>query len=295
METQYQYRLFAAVACLLVVSLACSVSKPVDTRATASVQAQTALAQSTQQQQTEQFQQEQQLHFQQTELALESTATALSAAQTAAARPTATPSATPGPAVIQDNFSRDSGYWSNCSHCAIQDGVFYLGPFPSTNSAKGYYSLCQACGVVREYKMAVDVRYIEGPSDRGFGFVLAEADGSFVDFEITTWQVYGSWFYDKSGGDASSAWSDAIDSRGLYPTGYLKAGRITNHIEVDATANGDQTNYEFRINGHSVRQIELPITGGRVGLMVGLHSLGVAFDNFSFVGKPILDVNSNGY
>lgn len=38
----------------------------------------------------------------------------------------------------------------------------------------------------------------------------------------------------------------------------------------------------IHINGQPVNTAEIPAESGRVGLVVGLHSLGVVFDNFYF-------------
>src|SRR5690242_9578065 len=149
-----------------------------------------------------------QQHLVETEaVAMVGTTIAQSATQTALAVPTATatatltstptltPTVTPGPLVIDDDFSTLGERWQGCGVCAIKDGALAFGPYPSVMSAKGYVTLCKDCGVVHEYKMSVDATYLSGSSDRGFGFVLREENGDYIDLEITTWQYYGVWGY----------------------------------------------------------------------------------------------------
>jgi hypothetical protein len=235
------------------------------------------------------------------------TAIALSGTQTALAVPTATPTvtststppptltATPGPLVIDDDFSTLHSRWQGCDICAIKDGGLVFGPHPSSDSAKGYFTLCDDCGNVHEYKMSVDATFVSGVSDRGFGFILREADGKFIDLEITTWQLYGVWFYDPQGGDAWNAWTSLL-SKSYLPTGYLNPGVIKNNIEVQMIAsdtNEEKDLVKISFNGTLLNTIEIPKGSGRVGLGVGLHSIGVAFDNFHFESMPLLDIGDH--
>ncbi len=244
---------------------------------------------------------EAQQHLVETEsVAMVGTVMAQSGTQTALAVPTAsatitptstpapTATVTPGPLVIDDDFSSMNARWQGCGVCAIKDGALNFGPYPSSMSAKGYITLCDDCGVVHEYKMSVDATYITGPSDRGFGFVVRESNGDFTDLEITTWQLYGVWSYDSKLGDAWNAWRPLI-SKGFTPTGYLNPGLIKNHIEVEVQASEASSNTDLikiSFNGTLLNTLEVPAGSGRVGLAVGLHSLGVAFDNFHFEAMP---------
>ncbi len=235
------------------------------------------------------------------------TTVALSGTQTAQAMPTATPTvtststpaptatATPGPLVIDDNFNSMSARWQGCDICAIKDEALVFGPHPSADSAKGYFTLCGDCGIVHEYKMSVDATFISGVSDRGFGFVLREWDGNFIDLEISTWQLYGVWFYNPEGGDAWSAWSSLL-SKSYLPTGYLHPGVIENHIDVEviaSDANKEKDLIKISFNGTLLNTIEIPKGSGQVGLGVGLHSIGVAFDNFHFESMPVFDAEDD--
>ena len=229
-----------------------------------------------------------------------STTVAQSAMQTALAAPTVTatvtltstpsPTATvtPGPLVIDDDFSSVNPRWLDCGVCAVKNGALIVGPYPASNSLKGYITLCKDCGVAHEYKMSVDATYASGPSDRGFGFVLRENNGSFIDLEITTWQVYGVWHYDSTGGDAEIAWRSLLP-KGFTPSGYLYPAQLTNHVEAEVKASQVSANKDLvkiSFNGTLLNTVEIPGGSGRVGLAVGLHSISVAFDNFHFEAMP---------
>lgn len=234
------------------------------------------------------------VRLQQTMAALDATVQAHQAAQTEAAKatdtplPTATlsptPTVTPGPLVIRDDFSSDTGRWKECGVCKIENGVLQMGPYPISDKGEGYLAICSDCGIVQDYKMGVDATFKDGYTDRGFGLLLREDHGSFADVEITTWQVYGAWAYNKS----SNIWGNLLGgdnpwkrSGTLYPT------YGTNRLEVEVKSEGGKSKLSIFINGQSVNTGEMPAVSGRVGLVVGLHSLGVIFDNFYFEGETI--------
>jgi hypothetical protein len=251
---------------------------------------------------------EAQQHFIETEsVAMVNTTIAQIATQTALAIPTATPTitptstplptatATPGPLVIDDDFSTLDARWQGCDVCSIKDGALVMGPYPSADSAQGYITLCKDCGIVHEYKMSVDATFVSGVSDRGFGFLVREWDGNFIDLEITTWQLYGLWYYDSEGGKAFTAWHSLL-SKAYLPTGYLRPGLIKNHIDIEVVAsdaNKEKDLIKISFNGTLLNTIEVPTGAGRVGLAVGLHSIGVAFDNFHFEGMPLISTTDD--
>jgi len=230
------------------------------------------------------------LGLQQTVVALAGTIQANSAAQTEEARATATPlptatisptpTVTPGPLVIRDDFSTDTGRWIECGVCRIENGALHMGPYPISNKGEGYLAICADCGIAQDYKMGVDATFQDGYTDRGFGLILREEQGSFVDIEITTWQVYGAWVYDKS----ANAWGNLFGGDPWKLTGSLYPSYGTNRLEVQVTSQGGKSMVSIFINGQPINTIEMPAISGRVGLVVGLHSLGVIFDNFYFEG-----------
>jgi hypothetical protein len=238
----------------------------------------------------------------QTEMAVFLAATAaVSGTQTELARPTPTPVArltptpvsTPGPYVIEDDFSTLNPRWQGCAVCAVKGGRMLMGPYPSSDSLRGYIAICKDCGSVREYKMSVDAVFLSGASDRGFGFVLREWDGNYIALEITTWQVYGVWFFDA--GDKET-WYTLL-KKTFVPTGSLRPGKIKNHIDVEVAASRvdkDKDLFKISFNGVPLNTIEIPRGKGHVGLGVGLHSIGIAFDNFHFESLPVFDTDEDG-
>ncbi len=232
------------------------------------------------------------LSLQETQAALDVTVQAYQAAQTEAARATITPTytptlpptqtPTPGPTIIQDDFSADTGRWVDCGQCKIEGGTLQMGPYPISNDGGGYVAVCKDCGKPQDYKMGVDATFMDGYTDRGFGLLLREENGSYVDAEITTWQMYGAWSFDNN----RNTWGSFF-SNGWEPTGNLDPATATNRLEVEITSSGGESNIAIKINGQLVNNASMPAVRGRVGLVVGLHSLGVRFDNFYFEGYPL--------
>lgn len=230
------------------------------------------------------------LSLQQTMVALDVTVQAYSAAQTEAAKATATPlptatlsptpTVTPGPLVIRDDFSSDTGRWIECGVCRIENGALQMGPYPISDKGEGYFAICADCGIAQDYKMGVDATFKDGYTDRGFGLVLREDDGSYADVEITTWQVYGAWVYDKS----THAWGSLLGDDPWKLSGTLHPSYGTNRLEVEVKSQDGKSTFSIYINGQPVNTAQMPAVSGRVGLIVGLHSLGVSFDNFYFEG-----------
>lgn len=230
------------------------------------------------------------LSLQQTMVALDVTVQAYSAAQTEAARATATPlptatlsptpTVTPGPLVIRDDFSSDTGRWIECGVCRIENGALQMGPYPISDKGEGYLAICADCGIAQDYKMGVDATFKDGYTDRGFGLVLREENGNYADIEITTWQVYGGWLYDKT----NHAWANLLGGDPWKLSGSLYPSYGTNRLEVEVKSKEGKSTITILINGQLVSTAEMPAVSGRVGLVVGLHSLGVVFDNFYFEG-----------
>lgn len=194
--------------------------------------------------------------------------------------PTETPTDTPipGPITYYDDFETDTGNWSNCTVCEWADSMLYMGPYPVKDSYEAYYAICEACGTPTYYRVAVDATYVEGPTDRGFGFLLNSNSDGFFDMEITTWQVWGIWVYDAQ----YNTWSA---SPGWMFTGALRASYGTNHIQVrvEPTGNPGYATVFFDVNGSNVKVLyNFRVEPGDVGLLVGFHSIGVVFDNFEF-------------
>lgn len=193
--------------------------------------------------------------------------------------PTITPTA--GPIIIDDDFSTDNGLFK-CDFCKVSDGTLLMGPYPSELMGNPYFAICSKCGTATNYKMSVDTWYIEGASDRGFGLVLRENDGNLIDLEVSTWQVYGVWTYDPAEA-VGERWGAITDG---WIEGWLKPGRAVNHVEVIMKTEGSQTTLTVMINDKGGRALNVDSGSGNVGILVGMHSLGVAFDNFHFEELP---------
>jgi uncharacterized protein YceK len=190
--------------------------------------------------------------------------------------PTITP--TSGPIFVEDDFSTDSGIWSGCEECEWKDGALFMGPYPASNFGDAYYAICEPCGMTSNYRMAVDATFFEGASDRGFGFLVYLTDDYYVTFEMATWQVAGLFKYEPVQG----RWSELLP---WQLKGYINPGRQMNHIEIivrDSQSLG-KSDITIKINDKVLAVYSgIGIEPTLVGLEVGWHSIGVAFDNFEF-------------
>jgi len=199
---------------------------------------------------------------------------------------TAVPTITPttGPIIIDDDFSADNGLFK-CDFCKVSDGALLMGPYPTELKGNPYYTICSACGTATNYKMSVDTWFVDGASDRGFGLLLRENDGNLIDLEVSTWQVYGVWTYNPSLATTTEfkGWGAITDG---WVEGWLKPGRAVNHVDVIMKTEGGQMTLTVTINDKGGRALNVESGSGNVGLLVGMHSLGVAFDNFHFEELP---------
>ncbi len=190
------------------------------------------------------------------------------------------PTATTGQVVFHDDFSRPSGAWEFCEECEWQDGSLILGPYPISGAYIQHLAICGPCGLVRNYRMAVEVGYIDGPSERGFGLLVRLTNEFLMTYEITPWQDATLWNFDFDEG-----WQ--LVNRSV--TGRIRTGRATNRIEVevqDGTSQG-KVNIELRVNGRTVflaynQRADL----GAVGLTLYGHGTSAVFDNFEFEELP---------
>lgn len=199
--------------------------------------------------------------------------------------PTATstrePAATAGPVVFRDDFSRPSVDWELCEQCEWQDGGLVMGPYPVSGAYVQHIAICGPCGLVRNYRMAVDAAYIDGPSERGFGLLVRLTDEFLTTYEITPWQDAILWNFDFDDG----FWEFV---NGSY-TGRIRTGRATNRIEVevqDGTAPA-RVNIELKVNGRTIFLAYNQLADlGAVGLTLYGHATSATFDNFEFEELP---------
>lgn len=195
--------------------------------------------------------------------------------------PTDTPPPTPtsipeGPISLRDNFSTDAGVWFDCEHCTVEDGVLHMGPFPVSFAYEQQWALCGPCGMVRTFRMAVDVRFERGPSERGFGLMLGLNDDEFFTYEITPWQTVDFWQYDYE----RQRW-DWVN--GVF-AGSVRTGNQFNRIEIEAAENsGGRIDYTLGVNGRTPLVIFNREAGvGWVGMTLYGHAVELTFDNFEF-------------
>ena len=198
--------------------------------------------------------------------------------------PTATstqePTATTGPVVFHDDFSRPSVDWKFCEQCEWQDGGLVMGPYPISGAYAQHVAICGPCGLVRNYRMAVEVGYIDGPSERGFGLLVRLTNEFLMTYEITPWQDATLWNFDFDEG-----WQ--LVNRSV--TGRIRTGRATNRIEVgvqDGTSPA-RVNIELKVNGWTIfLAYNQPADLGEVGLTLYGHGTAAVFDNFEFEELP---------
>lgn len=193
--------------------------------------------------------------------------------------PTSTPlpSATPLPRPISlsDDFSQDNLSWLICDYCDRKNNAFYMGPWPASGAYIQHFALCEECGLITNYRVSVDATFEDGESERGYGFVLRLTDEYLITAEITPWQTVDVWKLDFIEG-----W-DWVN--GVW-TGAVKAGRQTNHIEVEVSEGATgKSDISVTVNGKTVLVVwGQPLDQGPVGLTLWGHALEVSFDNFEF-------------
>lgn len=200
---------------------------------------------------------------------------------TATALPSPTPTEAPspaptGPVSIQDNFSRDSGIWAGCDYCTVEDGLMHLGPFPVSHAFQQNWAICDPCGMVSTFRISVDVSFVEGPSERGYGLVLNLNEEEFYTYEITPWQTIDFWHYDFQ----KDEWEWV---NGTF-AGSVKTGNQTNTIQLEASRNSSgRVDYSLGVNGRTPLVIfNRSGEPGWVGLTLYGHAVEVLIDNFNF-------------
>lgn len=185
------------------------------------------------------------------------------------------PPPTPGPLLLEDDFSSDLGIW-DCEICEISNGTMTIGPYPVSGAALQHVAYCDACGIVTTYRMSVDVTFKEGESDRGYGFMARETDSFMLVYEITPWQTVGFWKADYE----KREWEFI---NGEF-SGTVRAGKQTNQIAIEVAENSSgQVDVSLIVNGRTPLVIfNQPAEPGWVGLTLFGHAMGVTFDNFTF-------------
>lgn len=190
---------------------------------------------------------------------------------------TATVTATPGPVVFTDDFSEVSHSWLGCEVCDLWNGSLQIGPYPESAAYQQQAVFCGPCGEVTHYRMAVDVTFKEGVSDRGFGLLLRLNEDSLVPLEITPWQTVAVW---KADFDLQE-WELL---NGQF-SGLVQPNDQTNHLEVVVapSASGTKSDFFVKVNDRTPFVVyNQPADPGLVGLTLFGHAQSVLFDNFEF-------------
>ncbi len=193
--------------------------------------------------------------------------------------PTLTP--TPGPIVFQDDFSGQSGDWLDCVDCEWEGGALLMGPYSPTQALGGVYTVCGPCGTPTFFRMAVDATFDDGQTDRGYGLVFQITEDHFLDLEISPLFLTSfGWEYDRQ----FETWSLSNPNIEQVFSGLVKPGRATNRLEIEVVPSGQsRADVYYKVNGRNAFVLfNRPVEAGQVGLIVGWHSLSVAFDNFEF-------------
>jgi hypothetical protein len=155
-----------------------------------------------------------------------------------------------------------------------------MGPYPVSGAYLPHFAFCADCGSVTYYRMSVVTTYQDGPTDRGYGFVLRRTDDYIIVLEIYSWQIVGLLKVEIPSGQVEildASWSGAVNASGA-----------NNHIEVFVTESQQgRTDISVSINGKVVFIVwGQPKDQSPVGLYVYGHALEVAFDYFEFEEYP---------
>lgn len=185
------------------------------------------------------------------------------------------PTRTPGPLVLQDDFSRDSGFWE-CDECSFENGRLHFGPYPVSGAFIQHFVICSACGMVTTYRMSADVLFGDGPSERGYGFLVRGTEDYILTYEITPWQDLDFWNLDYETDEWT--WINGIFA------GAVRPGKQVNRIEIEVSASpSGGVDISLTVNGKTPLVIfNQPSDAGAVGFTLYGHAVDIFFDNFAF-------------
>jgi hypothetical protein len=197
--------------------------------------------------------------------------------------PTATSTATPepGPIVFADDFGEQTDEWLNCRTCEWTNGVLRMGPFPPSATLDRSSTICGPCGDSSYFRLAVDVTHVEGQTDRGYGLGFWWGEEELWAFEISP-------LFLLTLGVRYEIPNDLFELTNPNPdqllSGLVRPGYATNRLEIIVQPAGvESADIYYRVNGKNAFVLyNKPRHSGQVGLVVGFHSIQVAFDNFEF-------------
>jgi hypothetical protein len=203
----------------------------------------------------------------------------------AAATPTISPipsaTLTPGRITFTDDFSAKTGAWLDCHQCRWEDGKLMMGPYSPAASIADVYTRCGPCGSPRFFRMAVDVRHIDGETDRSYGLMMGLTRQALITFEISPLYLFTIGLrYDlayQSARILNLNWKQVL-------SGLVRPGHELNRIEIKMNPTGPATaDLYFRVNGRNAFVLyNQPVEPGGVGLIMDSFAVRAAFDNFEF-------------
>jgi hypothetical protein len=188
---------------------------------------------------------------------------------------------TPGPIILTDDFTEKTGAWLDCHQCRWEDGVLMMGPYSPAASIADMYTRCGPCGSPRFFHMAVDVRHIDGETDRSYGLMMGLTRQAMITFEISPLFLFTLGLrYDMAYQSArilNLNWKQVL-------SGLVRPGHEVNRIEIKMNPTGPATaDWYFRVNGRNAFVLyNQPVEPGGVGLIMDSFAVRAAFDNFEF-------------
>lgn len=124
--------------------------------------------------------------------------------------------------------------------------------------------------------MSADVLFGDGPSERGFGFLVRGTEEYLLVYEMTPWQTLDFFSFDF--GTNEWTWVN-----GRF-TGAVRPGAQVNRIEVEVSESPrGGVDVALRVNSRTPLVIfNQPSDPGAVGFTLFGHAVDIYFDNFEF-------------
>jgi hypothetical protein len=203
------------------------------------------------------------------------------------------------PGTYFDDFSEDVGNWETWDGAQVAEGEFFLGPFADCGDLQadtpyGCFSICLWCGVLTDYEASVDVRYVDGISERTYGIVLqfedvngnnwVDEEDYYLEYQVSAFTA----FYTDNLYLREHVAGDPVGANGFNFVRRWDARPITNdtygtnRLGVVVTNSG--TNFDLYLNDNFVDTVSfdgVSFSEGQIGLSISGRSVQVAFDDFT--------------
>ena len=169
------------------------------------------------------------------------------------------------------------------------NGALHMGPFSADGAMLQHNAICGPCGFVTHYRMAVDVGFVDGQSDRGYGLLISLNEDQLLSMEITPWQTIDAWRLDFN--DRYWEWLNGT-------VGLVRPNQQINNVEVvvePASGGGARTDIYIKVNGKTAFVLyNQSAEPGMVGLTMFGHATEIIFDNFEFeTDEPVIPLQIN--